>query len=157
MHLQMNPDIKKWFADVASHYTTDFDLYYLCFVAGIATRRKERSPKGIDLIDHYPREFSQRGRLLVGLLLATELDVLGIGLTEREAVRKNVRGLVESNALYLSSEGARLMNHYTYGGWLALCEHFDERPRTIESFVRIYAELIKQSLDEQREKKKRKS
>jgi len=154
----MNPDARKWFADVASHYATDFDLYYLCFVAGIATHRKERPPKSVDLIDHYPREFAQRGRLLVGLLLATELDVLGIGLTEREAVRKNVRGLVESNGLYLSSEGARLMNQYAYGGWLSLCEHFDERPRTIESFVRVYAALIKQALDEQGEKKrKRKS
>jgi hypothetical protein len=99
-----------------------------------------------------------RGRLLVGLLLATELDVLGIELSEREAVRRNVRGMVESNALSLSKEGAKLMNQYAYGGWLALCEHFSEdRPRTLETFVRLYANFIKDTLAGRLEKQAKRS
>jgi hypothetical protein len=146
MHLQMNPDMKKWFAEIASHYPTDFDLYYLCFVAGIAKRRKEPSAKAKDFVDYYPGDFSSRGRLLVGLLLATELEELGIELTERETVRKNVRGLVASNGINLSKDGAKLMNQYAYGGYLALSEHFTDKPRTIETFVRMYSDFVREAV-----------
>lgn len=154
MHLQMNPEMKKWFTEISNYYPTDFDLYYLCFVAGVATRRKERPPKANDFIDYYPGDFTMRGRLLVGILLATELEELGIELSEREAVRRNVRGLVESNGIMLSKEGAKLMNHYAYGGWLSLSEHFDDKPRTIETFVRLYAGFIQQSVAAKRKKKR---
>jgi hypothetical protein len=152
VHLQMNPEMKKWFAEIASHYPTDFDLYYLCFVAGIATPRKEPPVKAKDFIDYYPGDFTTRGRLLVGLLLATELEEHGIELTEREAVRKNVRGLLESNGISLSKEGAKLMNQYAYGGYLELSENFTDKPRAIEAFVRMYAAFVQDAHDARRKK-----
>src|SRR6185312_4604303 len=134
MHVQYTSDMRKWFADIRSHYSTDFDVYYLCLMAGIASGRKERFEHGIDLIEHFPKEFKAGGRLLVGLLLAAVLKARGIELTEREAVSRNVRGMVEATPFSLSADGVRLMNQYAYGGWLALCECFsDDRPRSPET------------------------
>lgn len=34
------------------------------------------------------------------------------------------------------------MNQYAHGGFDVLCEHMEERPRSIETFVRKYHSLI---------------
>ena len=41
-----------------------------------------------------------------------------------------------------SNEGIKRMNQYAHGGFDVLCEQMDERPRSIETFVRKYYRLI---------------
>ncbi|MGB3559742.1 MAG: hypothetical protein WBA24_14485, partial [Geitlerinemataceae cyanobacterium] len=43
---------------------------------------------------------------------------------------------------YLSSEGMTRMNAYAHGGFDVLCEHFSDRPRSIETFIRKYCKVI---------------
>ncbi len=136
---------KGWFRDIAKHYETDFDLYYLCLMAGIAAGHKEnlQSDKSVEVIHYYPGEFRTRGRLLVAVLLSNEVAQLGIEPEDREGVRTVIKRLVASdNQQQLTDEGVRLMNQYVAGGFYELQERFDDRPRSIETFPRRYFEII---------------
>jgi hypothetical protein len=146
MYFQLREDAERWFKDISHHYSTKFDRYYLCLMAGFASGRRNTtipSDEVTDLVENFPGEFKSRGKLLVGLLIHTELRHLGIDLEDREAVYKQVRRLVERDSTsYMSSEGVRLMNQYAHGGFDALCEYFSDRPRSIETFIRKYFRCI---------------
>jgi hypothetical protein len=145
LYFQLRKDTDKWFKGVAGHYATKFDLYYLCLMVGFAAHRKAKaeSSEVTDLTDDYPKEFKSRGRLLVALLVNTELSSMGIDLDERDAVYREIARLIAPDSRsYLTDEGMRLMNQYAHGGFGALCEHFEDRPRTIETFIREYAGFI---------------
>lgn len=144
MDFQLRKDARRWFKDIYDpKLYLLFDLYYFCLMAGFAARRRntEISSDDVDgLVENFPGEFRSRGRLLVGLLIDTELSRLGINLDEREAVYRRVAELVDPNSpSYLSNDGVRLMNQYAHGGFEVLCEHFGEdRPSSIETFIRKY-------------------
>jgi hypothetical protein len=114
-------------------------------MAGFAARRKAdvESAAVTDLIDYYPKQFLGRGSLITALLISTELSLAGIDLNERDAVNRTISRLVTpEGASHLTDEGARLMNRYANGGFEALIEHFEDRPRTIETFLRTYHSVI---------------
>jgi hypothetical protein len=147
MYFQLRKDAEQWFKDIAKSYPTKFDLYYLCLMASFASGGQKNSDissnEVSDLVENFPGEFKSRGKLLVGLLIHTELRHLGIDLEDRDAVYKQVRRIVEPDSTsYMSNEGVRLMNQYAHGGFDLLCEHFADRPRAIETFIRKYARCI---------------
>jgi hypothetical protein len=114
-------------------------------MAGFAARRKAdvESAAVTDLIDYYPKQFLGRGSLITALLISTELSLAGIDLNERDAVNRTISRLVTpEGSSHLTDEGARLMNRYANGGFEALIEHFEDRPRTIETFLRTYHSVI---------------
>ncbi len=147
MDFQLRKDARRWFKDISNHYPLLFDLYYLCLMAGFASGRRntEINSDEVDgLVENFPGDFRSRGRLLVGLLIHTELSRLGIDLDERDDVYSRVAKLVDPNSpAYMSNDGVRLMNQYAHGGFDALCEYFgDDRPKSIETFIRKYFRCI---------------
>ena len=112
---------------------------------GFIKRRRNTEIKSdsVDEITRYfPDAFRSRGKLLVGLLIDTELSRLGIDLQERSSVYSRISELVITTPPYLSDAGVKLMNQYAHGGFDVLCERMDERPRSLETFVRKYYRLI---------------
>jgi len=146
MDFQLRKDARKWFKDISHHYPILFDLYYLCLMAGFAAGRPNteiNADNVDDLVGYFPGDFQSRGRLLVGVLIQVHLSRLGIDLDERDDVYRQVAKLVDPNSpSYLSNEGVRLMNQYAHGGFDVLCEHFSDRPRSIETFLRKYSRCI---------------
>ena len=145
MYFQLRRDADQWFKEVAGAFDTKFDLFYLCLMAGFAARRKAdvESASVTDTIDYYPKQFVGRGSLITALLISTELALAGIDLNERDAVNRTISRLVTPEGLsHLTDDGVRLMNRYASGGFEALIEHFEDRPRTIETFLRTYHSVI---------------
>ncbi|HEY9695534.1 MAG TPA: hypothetical protein V6D15_25325 [Oculatellaceae cyanobacterium] len=149
MDFQLRKDARKWFKDIENkeYYPTLFDFYYLCLMVGFASGRRnsQLETRDVDsLVEYFPGDFRSRGKLLVGLLIHTELSYRGINLDEREAVYERVAKLVDPNSpSYMTDEGVKIMNHYAHGGFDALFEYFGgDRPRSIETFIRKYARCI---------------
>lgn len=144
-YFQLSRDADKWFADISKHYVTKFDLYYLCLMVGFASGRKADPDNATDLIDNYPKEFKPVGRLLVALLLNAELKSSGIDLNERDAVYQVIGEIIDPGfPTLLSDEGVKLMNKYAQGGYEAMYEYFDDRPRAVETFARKYSNCIEE-------------
>jgi hypothetical protein len=142
-YFQLSRDVPKWFADIETHYPTKFDLYYLCAIAGLKAERKSEPVNATDLVENFPLQFKPTGHLLVGLLLSTELRLAGVDLKERLQVHRIIGELVDpSSPSSLRDEGLKVLNRYAQGGFDKLCEEFADRPRTVETFIRKYSDLI---------------
>lgn len=142
MPFRLRRDTRHWFKDVRKGLALDFDMYYLCLMAGLASSRlgpEVSSADTTELVDSFPGEYGPRGRLIIALFLSRELARRAIRLTEREALNTAIRELVDPHsASRLSERGVKLMNQYSYGGYEVLTEWFDDHPRTIETFLPLY-------------------
>ena len=146
MDFAIRRDAREWFAGISREKGTkhtgqldlEFDIFYFCFIAGIRWARKHDLPASDtdSLVDNYPGRYKTRGRLYVALFLSCELERLGIGLDERKVVYQQISKLVDhSSPNHLSDDGVREFNKYAHGGFDVLIELFEERPRTLDTFL----------------------
>ncbi|EST26975.1 hypothetical protein [Streptomyces roseochromogenus] len=146
---RLRKDARNWFKDLREDdsFKIDFDIFYFCFIAGISKSRKlhitnEHAP---ELVASFPGRYTDRGKLLVALFLAKELEILGVTMNEKKVVHSSIAKLVDPTAPHnLSDEGVKHFNQYAHGGYDVLLEWFSgDRPRSLETFLRIF----KQNLD----------
>lgn len=142
-------DARDWFKHLRERgdFKVDFDSFYFCFLAGITVKRKESVPQDetAELVAYFPDRYGSRGKLLVALFLKSELDLLGVSMDERRDVHSTIAKLVTPEAPnFLSDEGVRVFNMYAHGGYEQLIEWFEDRPRSLETFLRTYKLRISQ-------------
>lgn len=150
MPFRIRDDARQWFREVRDKgFSTDFDTYYFCFMAGIATGRKETKPTAstTEFIDYFPDRYKSRGKLLVALFLSQELKEMGVEMNEKKAVHSTISPLIKPDSPnYLSEEGIKLFNGYAHGGFDTLLDWFDDKPRSLETFLRAYKKKIDNAL-----------
>lgn len=147
MDFAIRKDARDWFRDVRGALELDFDAFYFCFMAGVTAQpcRKKDVPATdtAALVENFPGPYRNRGRLLVALFLSRELDYLGVSLTEKKSVHAAISRLVQPEAPnYLSDDGVREFNRYAHGGYEVLLEWFDDRPRSLETFLRTFKRKV---------------
>jgi hypothetical protein len=152
MDFALRKDAREWFRDIRGELDLDFDPYYFCFIAGVTAsppRKKEvLSAETAALVDNFPGPYKSRGYQLVALFLSRELDYLGVTMTEKKAVRTAISGLVDHSAPnHLSDDGVREFNRYAHGGYEVLLEWFDDRPRSLETFLRTFKRKVDAALE----------
>ncbi len=139
MGFKIRKTAREWFKYIRNKdgLETDFDVYYFCLMAGLATNQRETPKDVTDFIDNFPGDYKNSGKLLVSLLLKTELDRLGVDLSEKKNVREVIKRLVSTNTgTYLSDEGIKLMDSYSYAGFDVIREAFhNDPPRSLEIFL----------------------
>jgi hypothetical protein len=145
MPFRLRNDARTWFRHIEAELTLDFDIYYLCLMAGLVARRKVAvsSSETTELVRDFPGDYRQRGRLIVAALLMVELEVLGIDMSEREAVNSAISHLVDSqDSAHMSPEGMAVMNEYSNGGYEVLTEVFGDQPRGLDTFLPLYKDKL---------------
>lgn len=140
-------DARQWFKDLRDQrvFKTDFDAFYFCFIAGVTVKRKEAVPldETAELVAYFPDRYNSRGKLLVGLFLKSELETLGVSMTERREVHSAIAHLITPESPnFLSDEGVREFNKYAHGGYEQLIEWFEDRPRSLETFLQGYKRRV---------------
>lgn len=147
MPFRLRKATRDWFKNISSDFALDFDMYYLCLIAGLATGRKDKdvpASETTELVTDFPGVYREKGRLIIALFLSQELKALGIKMSERTPLHSTIRGLVDPLASsHLSETGLRELNRYSFGGFEVLTEWFKERPQAIETFL----PLLKKHLD----------
>jgi hypothetical protein len=147
MDFAIRKEARDWFKDIRSALELDFDAFYFCFMAGVTTqpcRKKDvAAADTAALVENFPGPYRNRGRLLVALFLSRELDYLGVSMTEKKSVHAAISRLVQPEAPnYLSDDGVREFNKYAHGGYEVLLEWFDDRPRSLETFLRTFRHKV---------------
>lgn len=146
---RLRKSTRDWFKEISSEFSLDFDMYYLCLMAGLATGRKEEASQAdtTDLVNDFPGNYRSKGRLITALFLSQELKELGIKLSERVALHSAIQGLVDPlSSAHLSEMGMKELNKYSFGGFDVLTEWFDDRPRTIETFLPLYKRYLDEAI-----------
>jgi len=150
MPFRLRKDAKEWFKGVTDDLGLDFDMFYFCLMAGLATGRKTFSSasEATDLAQDFPGEYRSRGRIIVALLLTRELKMLGIKFEERTALHREIGKLIDPlSSAHLSTPGMDAINHYASGGFDVLTEWFDDRPRHLETFLPQFRQQVKSALE----------
>ncbi len=152
MPFRLREDARKWFRDIRPKLELDFDTYYFCLMAGLAMGRKKNISTGeaTDLVNNFPGLYrSQRG-VIIALFLSKELEEMGVSMSEKSQVHDQIARLINpQEPSWLSDDGMREINRYSYGGYDVLAnEWFDDRPRTIEVFLPIYKMRLDQAIGE---------
>lgn len=150
MAFRLRKDAKAWFRELyeAKEFSIDFDAFYFCFMAAITVGRKSQElplSETSEMVDYFPGRYNDRSRVLVATLLATELRLLGVDMTNKKEVHSAISELIHPNSSsHLSENGVREFNKYAYSGFDVLQEWFDDRPRSLHTFLRSF----KQHVDE---------
>ena len=145
MDFAIRRDARDWFKDIRPDLALDFDAFYFCFIAGVTATRKKDVAVGetAALVENFPGHYKSRGRLLIALFLSRELDYLGVAMSEKRTVHAAIARLVDPHATnYLSDDGVREFNKYAHGGYDVLLDWFDDRPRSLETFLRRFRQRI---------------
>lgn len=149
---RVRKDALTWFRDLYKDgsFEIGFDAFYFCFIAGITAKKKQSMPidKTEELVDYFPSKYRSRGSLLIALFLMCEFEMLGVTLSERAAVHSTIGNYVSPDARNnLSDDGVREFNMYAHAGFEVLIDWFDlDRPRTLETFLRMYKSNLDVSL-----------
>jgi hypothetical protein len=149
---RLRVDARNWFANIRKDLDIDFDVYYICLLAGLAARRKERvaASDTTDLVPHFPSHYRSYSKLVIGLFLSVELEEMGVKAHgDRKLFHSAVSGLINPVAAHhLTDVGIDTLNRYAHGGYDAITEWFDERPRRAETFLPIVLGRIGTGLDQ---------
>lgn len=146
-------EARDWFGELRKgnrQFKIDFDPFYFCFMAGLTAGQKRSVAQNetAQLVDYFPGAYASRGRLLVALFLSRELRELGVEMTQRDAVNTALSELIDPNAKnYLSDSGIREFNGYACGGYSVLLDWFDDKPRNLETFLRMFKRCVDETLE----------
>ena len=139
-------DARPWFKDIYSKeegLIIDFEIYYFCLMAGLASGKKRSdltTTETSDLISHFPGRYREKGKIIVSLFLARYLSSLGVTLTDKKTAHNQISKLISPTSInYLSDDGMKEMNKYAAAGFDEITNWFEDRPRTLESFLRTFA------------------
>lgn len=148
---RLSKDAKHWFKLLFDQggFKIGFDAFYFCFISGVVAKRKQSvtGDETEELVRYFPEPYSSRGRLLVGLFLKSELETLGVAMEEREGVYSVINKLMSPDSPnFLSATGVREFNNYAHGGYEQLNEWFDDRPRSLETFLPKFKAKIDETL-----------
>jgi hypothetical protein len=152
MPFRLRKDAKDWFKGITEDLGLDFDIFYFCLMAGLATGRKAfpSGSEATDLAQDFPGEYRSKGRIIVALLLTRELKALGVKFEERATLHTEIAKLIDPlSSAHLSAQGMEEINHYAFGGFDVLTEWFDDRPRHLETFLPQFRLHFKNALESQ--------
>jgi len=148
VYFQLRDDARDWFSKLCKSklgdkepFTTAFDFYYLCVLAGIAAGEPTTPPDGWsqgagDLVDYFPAEYKSHRSMIIGLLLSAELGRLGIATTEKEEVKAKLNEIIDSDSpSKLSDMGVRRLNEYSSRGFELLVEKLGRKPEFPEDLL----------------------
>jgi hypothetical protein len=150
---RLRTDTTEWFAHIERKppLRTLFDLYYLCALLGIASRRRSDprdSGNAPVFVQHVIDEYRPQELLIAGLLLRAELAHYGYDLSDREAVQAQLASLVGPGGI--SDQGAETLNQYASGGFDLLQERYGEaKPETTAQFLPKYVELLAEAIGDE--------
>ena len=139
-------DARPWFKDLYSKeegLVIDFEIYYFCLMAGLATGKKRSdltTTETTELVQHFPGRYKERGKIIVSLFLARYLASLGVTLIDKKTAHNQISKLISpTSPNYLSDDGMKELNKYAAAGYDEIIGWFEDRPRTLESFLRTFA------------------
>lgn len=148
---RLRTDARKWFSELRDNraFRVDFDIFYFCFMAGIAGGHKPQVQQSetAQLVDYFPERYRGRREQIVAMFLARELQELAVDSTQKEIVNSAISKLIDPHAQnFLSDEGVKLFNNYANGGYELLIGWFDDKPRQLDTFLRAYKRFIDETV-----------
>ena len=155
MHFTMSKSAKDFFSNIIAqegfHGSKDknkfiqFDVYYCCALIGMAAVQLDDDTSDLkaQVVEKYPKAYSEYKAHIAGLLVATEAKRLGIDLQSSKLEEVMLQYLSDDSTM-LSEEGIKTLNAYSLKGYQLIHEFpLEEKPTTKEEFLEAFACVMK--------------
>lgn len=145
---KLDESARSFFSDMRrkNDFSTDFDIYYFCLMAGLFSGRKGDVSSATEFVDYFPENYKERSKLIVGSFVASELEKSGVPYAEKKRVHAEIRNLIDPlSPTLLSQEGVHEMNRFVAGGLDYLLEEFADKPRSLDEFLIIFAGVLEEN------------
>lgn len=149
MHFQMPKNAKNFFSNIinadGSHAASDknkfmqFDVYYCCALIGMAAIQLDNDPQDWhEIVEKYPKPYSEYKAYIAGLLVATEAKRLGID-SRSSKLEDIILRYIGSDDSLLSEEGFKTLNAYALKGYNLLRDYpLVDKPTSREEFLEAF-------------------
>lgn len=150
MHFTMSKSAQDFFSNIISqegfHGSKDknkfiqFDVYYCCALIGMAAVQLDDDTSDLkaQLVDKYPKAYSEYKAHIAGLLVATEAKRQGIDL-QSSKLEDVMLQFLSGDSTMLSEEGIKTLNSYSLKGYQLIHEYpLEEKPTTKEEFLEAF-------------------
>lgn len=117
-----------------------FDVYYCCALIGMAAVQLDDDTSDLkaQLVDKYPKAYSEYKAHIAGLLVATEAKRQGIDL-QSSKLEEIMLQFLSGDSTMLSEEGIKTLNSYSLKGYQLIHEYpLKEKPTTKEEFLEAF-------------------
>lgn len=152
MPFRLHKNAEHWFRYIRSDFEKFskaplFEMYYLCLMCGLAKNQKNTvdvlTNDTRELVDYYPAQFKDIGRLITALFLSKQIEALGIDMSERQSLHSEIHKLVDPlQPNQLSPDGQDEINRFSYGGFEVLQDRFVDPPRHLETFLPRFKQFL---------------
>lgn len=150
MHFTMSKSAQDFFSNIISqegfHGSKDknkfiqFDVYYCCALIGMAAVQLDNDTSDLkaQLVDKYPKAYSEYKAHIAGLLVTTEAKRQGIDL-QSSKLEEVMLQFLSGDSTMLSEEGIKTLNSYSLKGYQLIHEYpLEEKPTTKEEFLEAF-------------------
>ncbi|EAZ89973.1 hypothetical protein CY0110_07249 [Crocosphaera chwakensis CCY0110] len=152
----MRHEAREWFSKIKKPtkdtppINTDFDLYYLCLMMGLASKNKSTPDPShsADFVDRFVKQHERQQNLIIGLLIQAELSDKSLTLDDKNQAKKILKDLIDPTNRFtsLTDDGMDKMNAYASGGFDYLQSKMP-KPYFAEDFLIRYVEILKTEMD----------
>ena len=117
---RLTKDNRSWFQGISKNFKTQFDMYYLCLMMGLAANHKSDAPDTGDLIDYWPKEsfYDNHSNFIIGLILFLEAKNSGVDIKEKSKTTKLLNEYIDPESFSKLSlkSGFKEANRFAGGG-----------------------------------------
>ena len=143
---KLTKENRDWFVGIKKTFSTEFDMYYLCLIVGIAANEKGEAPALGDLIAYFPSDYTNYSSSILGIILVAEAGNLGISIEEKNQAQEHLGVFIDpGNLSKLSYAGIKSANQYADGGCGILRAKL-QKPNHLGAFLNKYKNLINEEI-----------
>lgn len=139
--------VDKWFGSISGKgpFSTRFDEWYVCMLAGLMNGKMATPPDAKDLIGDFTADYQPSRRIILGLLVVAEMKRHEISGSDRDDIQKLLDTLIDPDSQSkLTDEGFDRLNKYSYGGFCFLQESYPEKPSSPEDFLQYFCNKLEE-------------
>lgn len=153
MHFRISKSAQTFFSNIinleGSHGTEDknkfiqFDVYYCCALIGMSAIQLDTETSDLkDLVERYPKPYTEYKTHIAGLLIATEAKRLNIDIQSPKLEEIMLKYLSDDSTM-LSEEGINTLNAYALKGYHLIREYpLADSPTSREEFLEAFNTAI---------------
>jgi len=153
MSFQISKTAQDWFKKINNKSPFDtspnMDFYYMCFLLGInSTKQKQlNEPEDgkpfIAANATWPGLYKDNSKTIIAMLLESELENFSIDRRDKDAVKAHLnKYLKPSSPFDLTDNAIKIMDNYSYTGFLELQEEIHEAPSQVNVFLSQYHKVL---------------
>ena len=139
-----------WFKGIESQNpfnegAPNMNIYYLCLLIGLQsneplTELQDGLPA---FVKTWPQSYANVIHPIIAMFLHAEIKRFAVEVNNKDAVKKHIKNYISpEDSIRLTEMGVKVLNNYSYSGFVILKKEFREEPKAATEFFEKYLKIL---------------